>query len=631
MDKEIIMEKLWFPRLVSSGMVLQRGNGTTLSGKSRAHDRISIQFINQEYQIDADNQGNFLISFDYLEAGGPYELVVQSQAHGQMCFEDVYVGDVYIGSGQSNMELPISRVHWFYDIDWTRFNNRQLRYFKVEENPNFSEVQKNHMSGTWTGFTVDSIQSVSALGVFFLERLYQKLGIPLGFIQVALGGSPIQAWLPKHLIDAEDQMHYEEYQDDVLRLKRQEEDLAKEEEWNKRLDQGDLGYREKWHLRTDFSEWKNTDIPCAFNDLFGNNFTGVAWFAKTLQMNEEEVKQQWLLDLGTIVDADEAYINGIQIGQTEYRYPPRRYEVPQGLLKKGENTIVLRIKSFQGQGWFTPDKEYTLTSVTGKIALEKSWKYHMGGVVEPKPAKEFMSWKPTVLHNGMLAPCFQYNIKGFLWYQGESNTERPEKYEGYLKAYVQYIRQQFNRPKLPIALIQLVNFDVDLDPQNSGWPEVRETQRKVSRQEDLGLIVGIDAGEHNDLHPLNKALLAERSARYFEEILYESNVNGQSPEWIGVNEDGKNQAWICELDVHGLKLDDRYMTVDGFVAIDAKGHSYSLQALVQETRVRLNKPKIPSKTKIQYVEIRYAYENNPTGRLLYDESGLTASPISIKL
>ena len=625
------MEKLWFPRLVSSGMVLQRGKGTTIPGKSAAHDSITIHFINQEYQLEADDQGDFLITFDDLKAGGPYELIIQSQAHGQLCFEDVYVGDVYIGSGQSNMELPISRVHWFYDLDWTQFNKPQLRYFKVEENPNFSKIQTNHSSGAWTEFSVESIQSVSSLGVFFLERLYQNLGIPLGFIQVALGGSPIQAWLPKHLIDAEDQKLYEEYQDEGHRLQRQEEDLAKEEEWNKQLDQYDRGYKEEWHRRTDFSEWKEADIPCGLNDLLGNDFTGTVWFAKTLTLDEAQVEQQWLLDLGTIVDADETYINGVKIGQTDYRYPPRRYKVPQGLLKKGNNTLVLRIKIFQGQGRFTLDKDYALTSKTSKIVLNKSWKYCIGGMSERKPSNEFMSWKPTVLHNGMLAPCFQYNITGFLWYQGESNTEHPEKYEKYLNAYVQYLRQQFNQPELPMAIIQLANFEVDLDPQDFGWPEVREAQRKVAREEKLGLVVGIDAGEHNDLHPLNKQLLAERSARYFENLIYQSKVNGQSPEWVQVREDEKKQDWICALNVHGLKLDDSQTNIDGFVAIDEKGQSYPLEAMVQETTVRLHKPIAPANRKIKYVEIRYAYENNPTGRLLYDQSGLPASPIILPI
>lgn len=267
------------------------------------------------------------------------------------------------------------------------------------------------------------------------------------------------------------------------------------------------------------------------------------------------------------------------------------------------------------------------------------------------PPRDFIQYRPTGLHNAMLAPCFGYGISGFLWYQGESNTRFPESYEMYMRTLVRYVREKFDSRELPFGIVQLANFDVDLVPVGSGWPEVREAQRRAAIAMNCGLAVILDVGESNDLHPLDKKSIGERLADYMLRVRENKNNAGLGPELdsINWNETGTQcrisfktcNGGLATKKVEALNVIQKRPdvedlqspiedAVDSFVLSLQDGRKLRVQGqITDDTSVNLTLPQSISRNDI--ASIQYAYENNPIGNLLCNSQGYLASPFLLPI
>ena len=259
---------------------------------------------------------------------------------------------------------------------------------------------------------------------------------------------------------------------------------------------------------------------------------GIVWFRRSFELNDSAENKKAKLNLGRIVDADSVFVNGKFVGNTTYQYPPRRYDIPEGLLSSGENTISVKILNERGRGGFVTDKPYELIVEGNKIDLAGPWKYKLGATAEPLEPQTFYRWKPEGLFNAMIHPLLNYKIKGVIWYQGESNTGDPSNYEAMFSDMIRDWRKKWNqKPEdFPFLFVQLTNFmESYKEPTDSNWARLREAQLKTLDVPKTGMAVTIDIGEWNDIHPLNKKDVGKRLAQAAAKVAYDEEVLASGP------------------------------------------------------------------------------------------------------
>lgn len=614
------------PRLISDGMVLQRDMPITLWGWATPGEKIIIRFGAEEKQVLTDKSGKWKVIIQPRPAGGPFELVVSGT--NTIVVRDVWIGDVWLCSGQSNMELPMRRVSWVYPEEIAQANYPQIRYFEVPKQYNFKAPQEELPSGQWVSVNPQQVLSMSAVAYFFAKGIYQKYGVPIGIINASLGGSPIEAWLSEEALTTFPNYLEEgkRFRDSALIASIQQSDRARTQQWYSELQRKDSGYLEPgrpWFLpNIDTKSWGKMTLPGYWNPMPLGKLCGVVWFRKTIQLPDSLAGKPALLILGRIVDADSVFVNGTFVGTTSYQYPPRRYAVPSGVLVAGANTIVVKVIANGYMGGFVPDKPYELVVDKATVDLKGEWLYRVGGIMQPLQPSTFIQWKPMGLYNAMIAPLTYVGLKGVLWYQGESNVERAEEYEMLLSMLINSWRTAFNQPNLPFIYVQLPNFlEPPKEPSESKWALLREAQLKVLKVPNTGMAVTIDVGEWNDIHPLNKKTVGERLVKAALRLAYgDTTTVGCGPLFKSIEIKG-NKVYITFSHVDGglTTLDGKELRQFAIAGADMK--FIWARADIEGNRVVVWHESIEHP-----VAVRYAWADNPEGANLGNREGLPASP-----
>lgn len=643
MEKEYAFR---LPRLISDGMVLRSGERTNIWGYASPGDRIEILFLGEKKEVVTDESGGWRTAFDDLKPGGPYEMVISCESGESIRLTDILIGEVWLCSGQSNMELPISRVIDHYPQLKNSLDNHHIREFKVSEKYCFHGPLEELESGSWQPAKGEAVMNISALAYFFASYLYEAASIPVGIINASLGGSPIQAWLKEELLS-----DWEEYEQEMTACKedwyieeRIGENLNLSEEWYNslaKLDSGLIGRSRCNQDSTNFlnatgrelpwfdkdlpeEEWKEIGIPGFFADEGLGDFTGSLWFRKKVFLKEYQVSGRIRLNLGTIVDSDEVYVNGVFVGSTAYQYPPRKYTIPEGVLRAGENVIAIRVICDKGSGRFTPGKSYELITGEEKISLEGRWKYRIGAVCKEKPQTVFISWKPSGLYNGMLAPCHKYSITGALWYQGESNTETPDNYGELLRRLINSWREDWGQGDFPFLIVQLPNFEIDIPSGDIGWPKVREAQRQALELLNTALIVTLDLGEDNDIHPLEKREIACRLSLGARALARKEELEYSGPSIIKAEQQGEEIVLTFSHAQSGLRTESGSLHPGNFLVAGK-------DRICKRAAAEISGSQILLRVEQQCELVCYACSNSPKEALLYNREGLPASPFIIKV
>ncbi len=615
-----IQAKVTLPRLINNGMVLQREAPLKIWGWASPNEKIKITFLDQSYNTKADKKGNWNIVLPPCNAGGPYIMQVN-----EIEIKDILIGDVWLCSGQSNMELPIRRTLDLYEDEVKTAQNNQIRQFRVPLKYNFQNEESDLQGGEWKSVTPENILDFSAVAYFFAKDLYDKYGIPIGLINTAIGGSPAEAWISKeylrnypHYLDVARICATPGYIDSVRNAESQSNN-----QWHFTLSQKDKGIS-LWNKKDfDNSDWSSISLPGYWADKGVGQTNGSLWFRKDIDIPQSMVGKQGVLRLGCIVDADSAFINGTFIGTVSYQYPPRIYNIPAGVLKDGKNNVTVRVISNSGRGGFVEDKPYKIIVGKDEIDLTGDWKYKIGAEMPPAGSQTFFQYKPTGLYNGMIAPLKNYALKGFLWYQGESNTNRTQEYKNLLSDLINDWRTKWNNPQAPFIYAQLPNFmKENKQPSESGWAELREAQRQILNIPNTGMAVTIDTGEWNDVHPLNKKTVGQRLALEARRVAYDENqIVSTGPlyesmeikdNYIILTFSSVGSGIYTNLDLNGFTIagsDKKY------VWANAVALSY-------------NKIKVWSNQIQSPVSVRYAWADNPVGANLKNKEGLPASPFT---
>jgi sialate O-acetylesterase len=614
------------PALISDGMVLQREARIKIWGWADEGEKVRIDFNGKIYTTSTGPSGKWVVVLSELKAGGPFSMSIKADNH--ITLKDIMIGDVWVCSGQSNMELSMERVKYRYPGIIANSDNPAIRQFVVPDAYDFKQPQEDLKSGQWVSVNPESILEFTAVGYFFAKELFEDYSVPIGLINTSLGGSPAQAWLSKEALREfpEYLETAKKYKDDAYIKGIVERDNAVSDEWYNRLHQKDEGLQKgqkPWFDNTyDASGWETMDVPGYWADHELGLVNGVVWFRKKIHVPASMTGKPAKLWLGRIVDADTTYVNGKVVGSVSYKYPPRIYDIPSNLLKASLNTITIRVINNAGRGGFFLDKPYELSTKEETIDLKGPWQYKLGAVMEPLPDKTFIQWQPLGLYNAMIAPLLHYKIKGVIWYQGESNADRPHEYHRLFAALIADWRAKWNQGDFPFLYVQLANFmEAKDNPCESEWAELRETQLQTLSVPNTAMAVTIDIGEWNDIHPLNKEDVGKRLALAAQKLAYgDEEVVHSGPLYISMEIDGNKIVLSFTNTGGGLvtKGDDE---LKHFAIAGTDRAFVWARAKIEGRKVIVWNDDITNP-----VAVRYGWADNPEGANLYNKEGLPASP-----
>ena len=621
------MKDIKLSNIFRDGMVLQRGEKTRVFGEAEKNSKIKIEFLNEEYETITDENGKWNILLKKLNFGGPYDMIIYGKE--KIVIRDILIGDVWLCSGQSNMELPISRVLRKFEDEILTYENNNIRQFTFNREYNFNNKVESLENGTWLKVNKEEVLDFSAVGYFYAKELYEKYKVPIGLISTAVGGSPIEAWMSEESL-----AKYPRFNEDIFKCKddeyvkqKQKDDDDKINSWYNTLNLKDEGLINKYNSEyLDESKWKNIIIPGMWKDTDLKGFKGSVWFRKEVFISKEDIDKKSKIYMGCIIDADEVYINEELVGRTEYRYPPREYEIKEGLLKEGRNIISVRVISNNGIGGFIQDKDYKIIfDDESEIGLSGVWKYKIGCEMSVTPDRTFFQYMPTGLYNGVIYPLRNYNMCGVIWYQGESNTGYMNDYKDLFVDLVNEWRSLWNIGEFPFLYVQLANYrDPNEVGVHCGWAEFREIQRKCLDVNNTGMVISIDIGEYNDLHPLNKKEVGRRLALLARKLHYKEDLVYSSPMYKGMIIE--NNKIAIHLDTFGSKLLSIGGDINNFEIADESENYYKANAKILKDYIEVWSEKVK---KPKYV--RYSWCNTPFGINLYNDEGLPVEPFHTKI
>ncbi|RYY76863.1 MAG: 9-O-acetylesterase [Gammaproteobacteria bacterium] len=627
-----VLADVRLPRLVSDGLVLQRDKPINLWGWADEGEQVRVTLGKQTLTTDTKS-GRWKVTFKPLPAGGPYTLDIQGKNHLQV--KDILIGDVWIGAGQSNMELPIRRVKNLYPnlISSTHLPN--IREFSVPVVYAFKGPLDNYQQGAWKAASPENLPDFSAVGFFFARAIHEKnkvggKNVPIGLISISVGGSPAEAWLSESGL--EKYPHYlaqlQPFKSDSFVADTISKDKASSAKWYSDLAAKDEGLKSKWSesLITE-KDWKTFQVPGFLREQGSDFIQGAVWFRKTFDLTAEQAVKPATLWLGAIVDGDQVFINGKEVGQTGYQYPPRIYTIPADVLKSGKNTISIRVTSYSGNAGFVKDKRYELDLAGESISLAGDWQYKIGARADDMAKTTTLHYQPASLFNAKLAPTLGFGIKGVIWYQGESNTGRAKEYETLFADVIRDWRKQFNQGDFPFLFVQLANFmAAKSEPSESDWAATREAQRKVLSEKNTAMAVAIDVGEWNDIHPLNKQAVGERLALAAQKLAYgDKKVISSGPNANSVKREGKSLLISFDKGTDDLLINGNGILRQIAIAGADKKYVWA-KAKIQGKKLVVWNDEIT-----EPVGVRYAWADNPQGANLYNKAGFPASPFELSI
>ena len=543
------MSNIRLSALISNGMIVQRGKKVHVWGWSDSAVHVEGCISDNKASADAikdEDEYRFDLYFDELPAGGPYELEIRAEG-GVIKVSDVYSGDVFQLAGQSNIEFPMSRVRDTYPEYFEDPKDNLIRTFKVVENGNFHGPLKEVQSGSWVDVNEASLPDYSAIGFFMAKALRASEDVPVGLVNTTLGGSTIESWMSKDMLAAwpDDIKLAEKYADDAFLAEVKRTNEHNGSSWREEAANKDKGLSEKWYELTDgvdeVNGWKDIEIPSIFKEIPDlKGYIGSVWLWKEIDVPASLAGKEAVLWFGTMVDYDITYLNGEEIGRTEYLYPPRRYAIRKGLLKEGKNHICIRLGIETGRGRVTPGKLLAILTGSGKricdgfnetvegfddvLDVSGTWKYKKGCSMEKVAPTDFFNWKPTALFNGMLNPCTNYPVKAVIWYQGESNAGRSSMYFDQLKSMTEGYRKLWKDDSLPVITVKLPEFDdVTYEPDGTDnirtdWSDMQKVQEACTAIPGVYLVETAGTGEINDLHPQRKKPIGDSIAEIVKSL-----------------------------------------------------------------------------------------------------------------
>lgn len=626
--------KIELPKIFTSNMVLQQQVNAPIWGQANPGKDVKLvtSWDKQVYSALAGTDGKWRVDVKTPKAGGPYNISIV-QGKEKLLLQNILIGEVWICSGQSNMEMPLAGWGKIadYENEIAAADHPNIRLFQMEKATTLSPVTSLKVMGnSWLVCSPTTIPEFSATAYFFAKNLSEKLnGIPVGLIHTSWGGTPAEAWTSKESLDL-----LPDFKDYIAELKKVPTDLVEQQKyidqqqnnWKAQLISKDRGYSKgaaAWaQPGCDDAGWKTMNVPQIWEAQMLKDFNGVVWLRKSVDMPSAYAGKDLVLSLGTIDDNEITFFNGQQIGAAEGYNQMRTYTVPGKLVKAGKNVITVRVFDSGGEGGFYGDPQKVFIALgENKLELSGSWKYSVGLDMNEVAIPKIMvnQVQPTTLFNAMINPLVPYAIKGAIWYQGEANVDRAKQYQRLFPLMIHDWRKQWNAD-FPFYFVQLANYlKRDENPVTSPWAELREAQQQALSLTNTGMATTIDIGNGGDIHPKNKQEVGRRLALLAAENAYGQKIVSCGPVYDSFKIDGAKMIVKFTSIGGGLKSRDG-KTLTGFAIAGVDKKFYWANAEIVGDKIIVSCPAVEFP-----VAVRYGWSNNPDCNL-YNMDDLPASP-----
>ncbi len=628
------------PKLVGDNMVLQRDTPLKIWGWADAGEKVNVSFRDHNVAASANDKGEWSVMLPAQSVGGPFTMNITGS--NSITLKNILIGDVWLASGQSNMEFPMANEHGFGGVlneqaEIAAANFPQIRLFTVKRNISLRPVDEIESTG-WSETTPENIRQFSAVAYFFARELYQRYHTPIGLIHSSWGGTPAESWTSAaaiHQFDDFRNVMQREAAVTPTQWSDYDRYIAVKDAWyakHKHEDRGTQDDKPVWSaINIDDSKWLTTTMPKPWPAKLPKDFDGIIWLRKHIQLTSTQAKQDITLRLSKWVNHDTTFFNGKEVGSATGGGTSRNYSVSAELLHAGDNVIAIRVEgdNNSGNGFvgsYVDPADVFVETRDQRIPLQGNWQYQPGPDLAELPAPpavtEFRSpfpVAPTVLFNAMIAPLDAFKIKGVIWYQGEANWANPALYRRLFPAMIKGWRTAWGY-EFSFLFVQLAGFGSDPpQPVECPWAELREAQDMTLSLPHTGMATAVDIGNAEDIHPRNKQEVGRRLALVARKLVYKETVIADGPRYKSMQIEGKT------IRLHFTDTGSGLMTKNidelrGFAIAGADGKYAWAKAAISGNDVLVSNDAITEPK-----AVRYDWGNTPQGNL-YNKKGLPALP-----
>jgi sialate O-acetylesterase len=616
--------QITLPNVFGDSMVLQRGIKIPVWGNSTPGALIVAKLGNVQATAKASPQGKWQVKFPAFKAGGPHvlEIVESGKPGSKIKLNGILIGDVWLASGQSNMEWQVQQ-----SIDASRetanANFPKIRFLVIKQDKHL-KPQSDILAGKWKICDSVNVKEFSAVAYYFARNIQHDQNVPVGIIQSTWGGTPIEAWTSREMLLTSLITKAKTLSNDTLSFDREDfvqDSLNWIRIWNIVYNPQNNTDKVVPAIEYNDADWTTVEIPNVIKDFGIGYYEGMVWLRKKITLPESFNQTDLTINLGHPEMNYSLYFNGKEICKNIWNAnPAHHYTIPASLVENGENTIAVRIAMVWGGGGLNPPAEdIYITDGSSKISLAGNWLYKKD-LETAFPKIHNYQYYPTVLFNAMINPVIPYGIKGFIWYQGESNAGAAFDYRKLFPMMISDWRKRWQQGNIPFLFVQLANYMKTKPlPSESEWAELREAQTRTLSQPNTGMACAIDIGEGNDIHPKNKQEVGRRLALIANKLVYKRDCIASGPSYKSFREDGHRIRINFTNMGNGLSTKDG-KELKGFAIAGKDKQFYWAKAIIQENEVIVYSDKV-----IEPVAVRYAWADNPECNLVNSE-GLPAVP-----
>jgi len=608
------------PKIFADDMVLQRGTLIPIWGWAAANEKIEVKFHHQVKTTKADKNGKWMVRLAAENAGGPYELSIKGK--NRLVLKNVLVGEVWICSGQSNMEFTV-REGLNAEKEINEADYPLIRHFRVERDVS-SLPLTDIKNGKWEVCNKTTAGNFTAVGYFFAKKLYEELKIPIGLINTSWGGTGSETWTSREAFENSDEFKEMIAEMPIVNLDSISQLFITSITKRVEILQGSKIRPESVSQfkdsNFDDSLWPELHQPEAWESQELGEFDGVVWLRKTFVLSAEDAQKTGTLELSKIDDEDITYLNGTEVGRNNLWDAKRKYAVPSGILKEGNNVISIRVVDGGGGGGIygaTADLKLTVGNTT--IPLTGKWKYQVEEVKSDISPNSY----PSLLFNAMINPLIPFTFQGVLWYQGETNAWRAQQYKKAFPLLINDWRNKWQQGNFPFYFVQLSSFNETNGNSNNGsmWAELREAQTQTLRLPNTGMCVTTDIGDPIDIHPKNKQEVGKRLAAIALKNTYGKNIVSAGPTFKSMEIQGNKIVVSFENTGSGLSTPDKYGYLKGFEIAGEDRVFYYAKAIILNDQVIMYAENVAKPAAIHFGWADDASDNN-----LYNKEGFPAVP-----
>jgi len=616
--------QITLPKMFGNDMVLQRDIPVPVWGHAKPNATVTVKLANVQSATTADKEGKWFVKLPKFKAGGPYTLsiVENGKQESKLELSNVLIGDVWIASGQSNMEMQVQQAK-DAKTEIAQANYPNIRLLMVDHDKKLSP-QTDIRAGRWKVCDTKNVKDWSAVAYFFARKIHRDQNVPVGIVQSTWGGTPVEAWTSRDMLLTSPVTKERTLNNDTLRPDQFDyatDSLNWVHIWNLVYNPQNNADKIVPAQNYNDADWSTVEMPGVLKDFGIGSYDGMIWLRKKIILPESLSSKDLIINLGHPEMNYSLYFNGEEICKNIWNSnATHSFTIPARLVQQGENTIAVRVAMLWGGGGLNPPADdLYVTNGVSKISIAGKWVYKKD-LETPFPKIMNYQYCPTVLFNAMIHPLIPYGIKGFIWYQGESNAWEAYNYRTMFPMLINDWRQRWQQGNVPFLFVQLANFMKEKSlPSESEWAELREAQTMTLSLPNTAMASAIDVGESNDIHPKNKQEVGRRLALEAEKIAYKHNIVSAGPVIKSSRITGNKITIDFNNAGKGLTTKDGKPVTGFAIAGDDKKFYWA------DATIKGNSVIVYSKNVVKPMAIRYAWADNPACNLTNKE-GLPAVP-----